>query len=126
MPLENTDRLYLERQVTLARAIFASLSLVTAVETSSESSRHAAAVFLSVYTLMALCAALGETFLSERGYRIPLVFDYLALAILLCLTPSVSAFWFLFLFVVFALATRGDTRSILVLVTVATLGIILR
>jgi signal transduction histidine kinase len=126
MPLENTDRLYLERQVTLARAIFASLSLVAAVETSAAPSRHAAVVFLFVYALAALSVALGERLFNERGYQIPMVFDYLALAILLYLTPSVSAFWFLFLFVVFALATRGETRSIFALVFVATLGIIFR
>jgi signal transduction histidine kinase len=126
MPLENTDRLYLERQVTLARAIFASLSLVAAVETSAAPSRHAAVIFLFIYALAALSVALGERLFSERGYQIPVVFDFLALAILLYLTPSVSAFWFLFLFVVFALATRGETRSIFVLVSVATLGIIFR
>jgi signal transduction histidine kinase len=48
------------------------------------------------------------------------------LAAFLYLTPSVSAFWFLFLFTVFALATRGNMRALLVLVGVATLAIIVR
>ena len=48
------------------------------------------------------------------------------LAAFLYLTPSVSAFWFLFLFAVFALATRGNTRAMLALVGVATAGIIAR
>jgi signal transduction histidine kinase len=49
-----------------------------------------------------------------------------ALAVFLFLTTSVSAWWFLFLFVVFALATQGSGRAILALVGVATAGIIFR
>ena len=56
---------------------------------------------------MALAAALVERFLSESRFRIPLAVDFVVLAVFLYLTPSVSAFWFLFLFAVFALATRG-------------------
>jgi len=67
MPLENTDRLYLERQVTLARAIFASLSLVAAVETSAAPSRHAAVIFLFIYALAALSVARRERVLNQRG-----------------------------------------------------------
>ena len=51
MPLDNTERLYLERQVTLARAIFAALSLVALLETSGAPVRRASIVFLSAYLL---------------------------------------------------------------------------
>src|SRR5262249_40724191 len=47
-------------------------------------------------------------------------------AVFLFLTPSVSAFWFLFLFSVFALSSRGHTRTMLILVAAATVGIIVR
>jgi signal transduction histidine kinase len=69
---------------------------------------------------------LYERLSSETSFTIPLVADFVALAVFLFLTPTVSAWWFLFLFVVFALATQGNTRLMLALVTVATAGIIFR
>jgi len=124
MPVDNTGRLYLERQITLARAIIAALSLVALVETSVAPVRRVSILFLSAYLLAAVVEALVERFLGGSRYRIPLVVDFAVLAVFVYLTPSVSAFWFLFLFTVFALATRGNTRAMLVLVGVATAGII--
>jgi signal transduction histidine kinase len=126
MPLDSTERLYLERQVTLGRVILVALSLVTLLETSGTPVHAASVVFLSVYLLVALCAALADRFFSEARFRIPIVVDFLALAAFLYLTPSVSAFWFLFLFAVFALANRGNTRAMLAFVFTATAGIIFR
>ena len=48
------------------------------------------------------------------------------LAAFLYLTPSVTSFWFLFLFAVFALANRGSGKATLALVFTATAGIIFR
>ncbi len=124
--LEGTERLYLERQVTLGRVILVALSLVTLLETSGESVRTASVAFLAVYLLVALGAALADRFSSESRFRIPIVVDFVALAAFLYLTPSVSAFWFLFLFAVFAQANRGNTRAMLALVFTATAGIIFR
>jgi signal transduction histidine kinase len=124
--LDGTERLYLERQVTLGRVILVALSLVTLLETSGTPVRTASVAFLSVYLLVALADALSDRFLSQAHFRIPIVVDFLALAAFLYLTPSVSAFWFLFLFAVFALANRGNTRAMLVLVFAATAGIIFR
>lgn len=126
MLLENTERLYLERQVTLARAVIAALSLVALLETSRAPVRGVAVVFLSAYLAIAVGAAVAERFLAENPVRIPLVLDFGVLAAFVYLTPSVSAFWFLFLFAVFALATRGNERAMLALVALATVGIILR
>lgn len=123
MSLDNTGRLYLERQITLARAVIAALSLVALVETSGAPVRRASIVFLSVYLVAAVVEALIERFLGGSRYRIPLAVDFVVLAVFVFLTPSVSAFWFLFLFTVFALATRGNTRAMLALVGVATVGI---
>ena len=108
MLLDNTERLYLERQVTLARAVIAALSLVALLETSEGPVRRASVVFLAVYLAIAVGAALAQRFLTETPVRIPLTFDLVVLAVFVYLTPSVSAFWFLFLFAVFALATRGN------------------
>ena len=126
MSLDNTGRLYLERQVTLARVIIAALSLVALLETSGAPVRLSAEVFLLAYLLVALAEALIERFLGKPRYRIPLAVDFVVLAVFVYLTPSVSAFWFLFLFTVFALATRGNSRAMLALVGVATVGIITR
>ena len=126
MALDTAERLYLDRQVTLARAIFVALALVDLIEMSGAGSRTAAAIFLAVYLLLALAVLLYERLSSEMSFTIPLVADFVALAVFLFLTPSVSAWWFLFLFVVFALATQGNTHLMLGLVTVATAGIIFR
>src|SRR5579863_4310035 len=126
MALENTERLYLERQVTLARAVIAALSLVALLETSAVPVRRLSIVVLSSYLAVALAAALAERFISETRLRIPLAADFAVLAVFLYLTPSVSAFWFLFLFAVFALASRGNARAMLVLVGLATVAIIVR
>jgi signal transduction histidine kinase len=123
---DSTERLYLERQITLGRVVLVSLSLIVLLETSLAPVRRASVIFLSVYLGAALVAALGQRFWSEARFRIPLVADFVTLAAFLYLTPSVSAFWFLFLFAVFALATRGRSRAVLALVLSATAGVIIR
>ncbi len=126
MKLDNTERLYLERQVTLARAVIAALSLVALLETSVAPVRRLAVVLLLGYLLLGLMGIFAERFFPDWRMRIPLAVDFCVLAAFLYLTPSVSAFWFLFLFTVFALATRGNTRAMFALVGFATAGIILR
>jgi signal transduction histidine kinase len=126
MPLDSAERLYLERQITLARAILVALALVALVETAPEPTRRSAVVFLTFYLVIALGMVLGEQFFSEWRLRIPIAVDFIAFVVFLFLTPSVSAFWFLLLFSVFALSSRGSTRMMLVLVSAATVGIIAR
>ncbi|HEY4951051.1 MAG TPA: sensor histidine kinase [Candidatus Acidoferrales bacterium] len=126
MPLDTAERLYLDRQVTLARAIFVALALVDLIEISVAGSRTAATIFLAVYLPLALAVLGYERLSSETNFTIPLLADCVALAVFLFLTPSLSAWWFLFLFVVFALATQGNARLMLALVSVATAGIIFR
>jgi signal transduction histidine kinase len=126
MYLDSVERLYLERQITLGRIILVSLSLVVLLETSLPPVPRASATFLFAYLAVALADAIWDRFSSERRWRIPLIADFAALAVFLYLTPSVSAFWFLFLFAVFAVATRGRERAVRALVFAATAGIILR
>jgi signal transduction histidine kinase len=126
MALDSAERFYIERQVTLARAILVALALVALLETAPEGGRRPAVIFLSFYLLVALAVALGERFFGEWHLRIPLTADAVALAVFLFLTSSVSAFWFLLLFSVFALSSRGRARTMLVLVAAATVGIIVR
>jgi signal transduction histidine kinase len=126
MSLDSTARLYLERQITLGRVILVALSLVVLLETSVAGVRSAPVIFLCAYLVIAISSALGEVLHSEMNFRIPPLADWLVLAAFLYFTPSVSAFWFLFLFTVFALATRGKTRAMLILVGLAPTGVILR
>jgi signal transduction histidine kinase len=99
---------------------------VDLIEMAPVGARTAAAIFLVVYLLLALAVLGYERLATETNVTIPLVADFVALAVFLFLTTSVSAWWFLFLFVVFALATQGSGRAILALVGVATAGIIFR
>src|SRR5277367_1029512 len=80
MPLDTAERLYLDRQVTLARAIFVALALVDLIEMSVAGSRTAAAIFLAVYLLLALAVLGYERLSSETSFTIPLVADFVALA----------------------------------------------
>lgn len=126
MPLDSVERLYLERQVTLARTILVALALVDLVETSGEPARRSAAIYLAIYLIAAIFAVLAQRLFPENKFHIPLAADLAALAGFLLLTPSVSAFWFLFLFAVFALATRENNWLMFILVGAATGGIIVR
>ncbi len=126
MNLDGAQRMYLERQVTHGRLVLVSLSLVTLLETSAAPLRRPPVLFLAAYLVLALAAALVQRFGNERRFRIPPAADFAVLAIFLYLTPSVSAFWFLFLFAVFALAARGRERAVIFLVVAATAGVIVR
>jgi len=126
MYLDGTQRLYLERQVTLGRLVLVSLSLIALLETSPAPVQRSPVAFLAVYLVFALAETLGQQFMNEQLLRIPLTVDFVALAIFIYLTPSVSAFWFLFLFAVFALAVRGREKAVLSVVSAATIGIIIR
>ena len=115
MPLDSAERLYLERQVTLARAILVALALLVLLETPGESYREASAWFLAAYLAVAIAVVLSGSVFSDKQIQIPLIGDVAALVIFLMFRPPVSSCWFLFLFVVFGLATRGKARAMLAL-----------
>jgi len=126
MSLENTERLYLERQVTLARAVIAALALVALLETAGSPVPRLSLTFLAAYLALALAAAVVDRFAGPSRFRIPLLLDIGVLIAFVYLTPSVPAFWFLFPFTVFAIAMRGSARGMFAWVGAATVGIILR
>lgn len=126
MPLENSDRLYLERQIALARVVFIALSLVALLESRAAPIPRGSVIFLSVYLAAALAIVLIERFGGEQVPRVPLLSDVLALGFFFFLNSSVSAFWFLFLFVVFALATQGRERAVFAIVPAAAAAVGLR
>jgi len=126
MSLNITERLYLERQVTQARAVLVALSLVAFLETPRLAVRFAPTALLTFYMLLALASVLGEYRPSGRRFRIPVWVDFAALAASLWLMPSIASVWLLFLLNVFALAMRGSARIALALVGGATAAIMLR
>lgn len=126
MSFENTERLYLERQVTVARAVIATLALVVLLEIPGANLRRISLTFLTAYLALALGEALIDRFAARIRFRIPLLLDLAVLVAFVYLTPSVPAFWFLFPFTVFALAMRGNTRQMLALISIATVGMVLR
>ena len=77
MLLDNTERLYLERQVTLARAVIAALSLVALLETSPGPVRRVSVVFFWRSTCDRGRRGAGRTILSAKyRFRIPLAVDF--------------------------------------------------
>ena len=67
MPLESAERIYLERQVTLARVILIALALVALIDTAGASARRGAVLFLVCYLMVGLADVLIGRFLSEIG-----------------------------------------------------------
>ncbi|MDE3109390.1 MAG: hypothetical protein KGL02_05560, partial [Acidobacteriota bacterium] len=89
MNLDNTERLYLERQVTLARAVIAALSLVALLETSAAPIRRVSVALLLGYLLLGLIGVFAERVFPDWHVRIPLAVDLCVLGAFLYLTPSV-------------------------------------
>jgi signal transduction histidine kinase len=126
MPLDSAERLYLERQVSLARATFAALALVDLLVLPGGKPVEAAAWYLGTYLIGALCLLAYETAVAEALVQVPVAVDLAVLAIFLLFTPSIPAWWFLFLFVVFALATQQRTGAVRVVVVLAALALAAR
>ncbi len=120
------ERRHLERQVTFARPIFMVLALVDLLELKSEPQVHRALLFVSVYLGAALALALLQSVRRVSELRVPLELDLAALAAFLVLTPSVVAFWFLYLFVVFAAGIVWGLRRAVVLAGLVSLALLVR
>lgn len=119
------ERRHLERQITFARPIFVVLALVDLLELSSPQQSMRAVVFVFAYLCAALVLATLGSF--RRGeLRVPLTVDLAVLAVFLVLTPSVVAFWFLFLFVEFAAGIRWGLRQSIALAGLVTLALLVR
>ena len=126
MALEDTEQLHLERQVALARVILLALALVAFLEAPTGAVRWSAVTFLGTYLLLAIVSATPGEWQAEGRLRIPAVVDLAALAVFLFLAPSVVAFWCVYLFVVFSLATRGNSRGVATLVIATALALVVR
>jgi len=123
MPLDITERLYLDRQVTLARVILVSLALVATLESAQDPGRNACAYFLTAYLLASITTSIAGRYWGSALIRIPLPLDFVAAAIFYFLKPQVPAFWFLLLFLTFAIGAGGNTRAMVAFLAVATAGV---
>lgn len=117
---------HLERQITFARPIFMVLALVDLFELRPASAGHQALIFVAVYLAAAVALVLLEGPRLGIELRIPLEVDLTALAAFLVITPSVVAFWFLYLFVAFAAGIRWGLRRAVMLAGVVTLALLVR
>jgi len=123
MPLDITERLYLDRQVTLARVILVSLALVATLESAPGFWRGISAAFLAFYLLASVVTAVAGRRWGSALIRIPLPVDFLAVAIACVLHPHVPALWFLLLFLTFSIGAGGNTRAMVAFLIFATAGI---
>jgi signal transduction histidine kinase len=124
MPLDITERLYLDRQVSLARLILVSLALVATVESAPARGRAACILFLGLYLLVSTVTALAGRRWGTAPIRIPLPVDFVAAGIFFLLKPEVGPFWFLLLFLAFALGAGGNSRAMLAFIAATTAGIV--
>ena len=115
---------HLERQITFARPIFMVLALVDLFELRPASAGHQALIFVAFYLAAAMALVLLEGLRPGIELRIPLAVDLAALAAFLVITPSVVAFWFLYLFVAFAAGIRWGLRRAVMLAGVVTLALL--
>ncbi|HUO34397.1 MAG TPA: GAF domain-containing sensor histidine kinase [Candidatus Acidoferrum sp.] len=126
MPLDNTERLYLDRQITLARVILVSLALVTSLESMTQREHNAPALYLAVYLATSMALVLAGRRWGPFQLRIPLPADFLAVAVFFFLRPEVTAAWFLLLFLAFAIGAGGNTRAMVAFVAAATAGVMFK
>jgi signal transduction histidine kinase len=120
------ERRHLERQVTIARPIFMVLALVDLLELKPAGAGHRAVIFVAVYLLASLVLVALESIRPRLELRLPLALDLAALAAFLVITPSVVAFWFLYLFVAFAAGIRWGSRRAVLLSGFVTLALLIR
>jgi signal transduction histidine kinase len=120
------ERRYLERQITYARPIFMVLALIDLLERPPVERGLHAVLFVTAYLGVSLTLALVQTLPWTRAVSVPLPLDLAALAVFLLLTPSVVAFWFVFLFVALTAGIRWRMRTSIVLSGAVTFALLIR
>ena len=121
-----SERRHLERQITYARPIFLLLALVDLLELKPLLSERNAVIYVAAYLGLALALAVAQ--ISRRGGSLilPIYVDLVLLAGFLLITPSVVAFWFLFLFVTFSAGINWGLRRSILLAAGVTLALLAR
>jgi signal transduction histidine kinase len=115
----------IERIVNAARPVAVGLSILTLREMAGPAGGSAAqfltpvgavsqyaTLFLYGYLSLAVAVLVADLFVPFQKFSFPPEIDLVALAIFIALTPSLAAFWFFYLFSVFAMAGRARQSGI--------------
>ena len=121
-----SERRHLEHQVTYARPIFLLLALVELLELKPLLSERRAVFFVAVYLGLALALAVAQSFRRGSDLNLPIYVDLVLLLGFLLITPSVVAFWFLFLLVAFSAGIHWGLRRSVLLAAGVTLALLAR
>lgn len=117
---------HLERQIILARPIFLVMVVLDLLFITRGPVTRLLVAVLVAYWLLALYRV-GRELISPRGQSaLPLAVDVVFLAAFLAVTPSLEAFWFLFLFVAFAAGMRMGVQRSVPLIAALTLALLLK
>jgi signal transduction histidine kinase len=120
------ERRHLERQIAYARPIFMVLALVDLLERPPAERGPQAVLFVIAYLCVSLVLALIQNQQWIGEVRLPLSLELAALGVFLLLTPSVVAFWFVYLFVALTAGIRWGMRRSVILAGVVTLALLVR
>jgi signal transduction histidine kinase len=120
------ERHHLERQITYARPIFLVLAVGDLLGQSPPSRGPYSIGFVLAYLAVAVALLLLQHLPRIGNPRVPLAADLVALAIFLLLTPSASAFWFVYLFVALAAGIRWGLERCILLAGAVTLAVLVR
>lgn len=101
-----TENRHIERLVSIMRPVALLLALLTLREMEAGPASRDAVFFLYGYLILSLAVLFIEQFALLPNLVFPPEIDLVGLAVFIALTPSLSAFWFFYLFAVFAMATR--------------------
>jgi signal transduction histidine kinase len=126
MQLHAAERRYLERQIAYARPIFTFLALVDLLQRAPGDRGPRAVLFVGAFLCFSVFLALAQYAKRIGEIPMPLAVDLAALAVLLLLTRSVVAFWFLYLFVALAAGIRWGQRPSVILAGTVTLALLVR
>ena len=121
-----SERRHLDRQVTYARPICLLLALVDLLELKPLLSERRAVVFVAIYLGLALALAVAQRFRRGSDLNLPIYVDLVLLLGFLLITPSVMAFWFLFLLVAFSAGINWGLRRSVLLAAGVTLALLAR
>ncbi|MGC1105079.1 MAG: sensor histidine kinase [Candidatus Acidiferrales bacterium] len=109
--VQKAENRHIERLVSVMRPVALLLALFTLTEMAPGSAGRDAALFLCGYLALAVAVLLIERFAHLPKFSFPPEVDVIGLAVFIALTPSLSSFWFFYLFGVFAMATRGSKNG---------------
>ncbi|MFZ0922189.1 MAG: histidine kinase, partial [Candidatus Acidiferrales bacterium] len=105
--VQKAENRHLERLVSVMRPVALLLALFALMEMAPWPAGRDAILFLGGYLVFAVAVLLIEQFAHLAKFALPPEIDVIGLAVFIALTPSLSSFWFFYLFGVFAMATRG-------------------